>query len=168
MYHDPIPCCPHCGQLDQVRKVSAIYDAGTRWTEAPAELDGFAVSSSILATRLAPPTRPRPHTGFEAGWRGLLAFLRLAPLRILALLGLLLLFAFVHDPLRVVLVVGGLLLARALVARWEQRRVDARLPFWEAERLAWEERYYCGRCDDTFTPVQLGPQAHTGQTVRMR
>jgi hypothetical protein len=78
MYRDPLPYCPHCGPLDQARKVSAIFDAGTHWAEDPNGVQGVAPSLSLLVLRLAPPTRPRPQPGFEAGWRGLLAFLRLA------------------------------------------------------------------------------------------
>ena len=50
------PSCPQCGQLDQTRKVSAIYDAETGWTTGPQ--GGGVRTQSRLAARLEPPKRP--------------------------------------------------------------------------------------------------------------
>ena len=163
----PPPACPHCGQLDQVRTLAAIYAAGTRWTEGPA---GSSITQTHLAARLAPPPRPATPSC-------LTSCLRLIACGLTILSGgLLLLNLVVGRPLAVLLpliIVCGAVVGTSwslvwLARRWALRRAAPQLARWEAARRAWEGRYYCARCDDTFTPGQfVGTVAHTGATVRL-
>lgn len=163
------PYCPYCGQIDQVRKVSAIVDAETGWTTGP---NGSSVSTQTwLASRLQPPVPPS-RRGCLTGCLGLV----LVPLAMLtggcALLGLLLASLGTGLPLGalahlltvpvILVLVGGL--SWLLAWRWERRRQLAQVQVYLAALSSWEERYYCARCDDTFIPMPA--IAYTGQTIR--
>ena len=54
MYAGGPPICPTCGQLDQVRKASALYDSGTTFSP------NHGYHWSNLALRMQPPALPEP------------------------------------------------------------------------------------------------------------
>ena len=152
------PYCPHCQHIDRVRKLSAIYHAGPR---------------TNLAQRLAPPARPSPQ-GCITSLFGLILFVLVLLTCGCAVLGWLighltgdtglsLVTLISGPPLLAILLVSGVALPWSV---WERKRVRARLSVWEVQMTAWEQRFYCGRCDDTFIPLQAAEGAYTGQTIR--
>jgi hypothetical protein len=159
------PYCPQCQQLDGVRKVSAIYDAETRVVSTPA---GPSFSSTRLAARLAPPDPPEPHRLRSIRW---MVHADLG--RVVALSSLLLALTELKQPgswwyFAIPPLLWGLaLLAWLLVRQWLAQRDAARMAVWEAEVAAWYERYYCGRCDETFVPVPKASRPYTGSTIRL-
>ncbi len=69
----------------------------------------------------------------------------------------------VSVPFLALLVVGG----AALVWRsWEGYRLRGRLAQWEVQMIAWNQRFYCARCDATFVPLPASPPPSTGATIR--
>ena len=157
------PYCPYCGQLDQTRALSAIYDAGTPWI---AGATGTRRSQTRLAARLAPPPRPqRRGAGCGCGWLVVLALALLA-LRTLVPLPL----SITPDTELLLVLVALVAFGMSRVAHWLRRRraFQRELQAWEVDLITWRHTYYCGRCDVTFIPVPSTAAAFTGQTVRLR
>ncbi len=156
------PYCPYCGHLDQTRSVSAIYDAGTRRIEGATETRW---SQTHLAARLAPPPRPqRRQAGCGCAWLVALALVVLA-LRTLGPLSL----SLTPDTELLLVLVALVAFGMSRVAgRLRRRRAFQReLQAWEVDLIAWQQTYYCGRCDVTFLPEPSPAAAFTGQTVRL-
>jgi hypothetical protein len=152
-----IPRCPDCAHFDQSRKVSAIYSAGTPWTDNDR---GSVLSQTNLAVRLALPPRPQA-TGCLAFCFGV-ASVALAMLTVCsALLGLLMLrFSGNGVQPLVVLIVGVPLIACtcstiiAFLFRWrEQRRLARTMAAWEVDMITWEQTYYCSRYNEVYIPA---------------
>ena len=166
------PYCPPCGQIDQVRKVSAIVDAETGWTTG--QHGGRVPTQTRLAMRLQPPSPPA-RRGCLTSCLGLV----LVPLAMLtggcAVLGVLVAFLGADPPLGaiarlltaplVLILVGGS--TWLLAWRRERRRHGVQMQLYLAALRAWNERYYCARCDDTFVPVPPAARTYTGQTIRL-
>ncbi len=152
--HAPVPpYCPYCGQIDQTRKVSGLYAAG--------------------AKRFAPPVRPT-RGGCLSGCFEFALLLLVLLTGSCGLLGLLVWHLVGNDslplvtlavsvPLLALLAVGSIALAWRT---WEGYRLRGRLAQWEVQMIAWKQRFYCARCDATFTPVPTTAGPYTGQTVR--
>ena len=157
------PYCPSCGQLDQARALSAIYDAGTRWIEGTT---ATRWSQTRLAARVAPPPRPQRHgAGCGCGWLVVLG-LALVASRTLVPLPL----SLTPDTELLLVLVTLLAFGMSRVAGWLRRRraFQRELQAWEVDLITWRHTYYCGRCDVTFLPVPSTAAAFTGQTVRLR
>lgn len=159
------PYCPDCGQLDWVRKVSAIYDSETRVATTPY---GPSFSSTPLADRLAPPDPPAPHR-----LRRMRCVLHVQVAKVVALASLLFALTEHGQPGRwwyftIPPILWGLAIAGLLVlGRWLGQRDAARVAVWEAEIAAWSARYYCARCDETFVPLPPASTSYTGRTIRI-
>jgi hypothetical protein len=152
--------CPSCDQVDAVRKVSAIYGAGT--TESAGNTFGTAVSfgergteftpfvaahntqsQTLLSKRLSPPKRPNDARltcaivgGLCVGFGGIW------------------LFSAVPGAAEIGLAVGllGAFLFFKLVD-WSTAKDRLR---WQEQMARWDRLFYCARCDGIFVPGEAG------------
>lgn len=167
--------CPHCGQLDTIRKVTSIVTEGTSVSEyettAPVHWQGKTyflptkrqmTSSTVLAQKLMPPEKPndpsKPSCS-EQFWWGL-ALCTVFSITVVVLQGVL--GGQGNHPISTIAaLIGGVTLA--LWAGWifskrqreKQQHYDGvELPRWERAAARWTQLYYCARDDGVFIPGQ--------------
>lgn len=165
--------CPHCGQLDSVRKVSAIVSSGTSSGSYTGYGDGIGYSSggvmimdelitltgssqTQLSSLLSPPIEPC-EPNFElvlvcSALLGLFGFF-------VTMLGLGDISNNTPDATGA-LILGLICLSIAVLvavkyfhkSRDEKIRVAREMPVWERAVSKWQHLYYCYRCDGVFLP----------------
>jgi hypothetical protein len=165
----PALVCPHCHQLDQIQKVSAVVTAGTLTTTRLGPTIGVgmplgstggivplvgitslhATAQSALSQRLAlPPPNPRAYlhrTLYATMVLGLLLTLG----TLLGNMGGRLPDADLHLLIGVL---AAWALALVLVGVGQQLRAAKERPAWRTAHAAWQELSYCWRCDGVFLP----------------
>lgn len=139
-------CCPMCGEIDAVRKVSAIYSDGTQtgdfsgyyygsvsgknlgWTSGSVRMNG--VSQTHLSQRLTPPTKPQ---------------LDKRPM-ILSIVGSLI------PGIGILILYPALIWFIFTIISWliNRKRLWSE---WERQMNAWSRQYYCHRCDIVIDPA---------------
>lgn len=162
--------CPHCHQLDQVQKVSAIVAAGTSTTTKLGPTIGVGVpfgptggaaplvvgitslhetTQSLLSQRLMlPPPNPRAYlhrTLYATILLGLLATGGTLLRRMID-------FSFDGDLHLLIGVLAAWALALVLVGVGQQLRAGKERPTWRTAYTTWQKLYYCLRCDGVFLP----------------
>ena len=182
----PALVCPHCHQLDQVQKVSALVAAGTITTTRLRPTLGVGVplgptgdlvpltvgapslqgtSQSVLSQRLTlPPPNPRAYLH-----RTLYATIMLGLLLTMGtLLGNRMNLLPDSDLSLLIGVLAAWALALVLVGVGQQFRAAKDRPVWRTAHAAWQELYYCWRCDGVFLPEvssSLIPAEQMGATL---
>lgn len=169
MYAAGPPYCPTCGRLDQVRKASALYDAGTRFSPE------HRYTWSALALRMQPGTAVSTPTRLDVS--GAAARPTAVARRHLC--------NHRRDPrddrhrapagrYRLPARRGPALIALGVGTTWplahwlEHWAYAVQCALFVAELRSWEDRFYCLRCDDTFVPVPPAlAGSYTGQTIRV-
>jgi hypothetical protein len=165
----PSLSCPRCGQIDQVRKVSAVYASGTSTTSIESSTEGVGVTlggsvgvghartlsrgsrHNALSLKLAPPARPS-HSG-NGNAEMTLGVVLLGVGAIIAIVsasqqneygGLL------YAP---ILLVGAISLLAAILKRTKwNREIPQQLSIWQGRMDNWNRLYYCMRDDIVFYP----------------
>ncbi len=167
--------CPHCDQIDSVRKVSAIVSDGTSSSRYMGYGDGIGYSShgmmvmdqiinltggsqTQLSQLLSPPIKPYERN-FDLVWLCLI---------LLGLFGFLVTISglannITHETDTIGAFITGLIcfsiVALASVAyihkgKDEKIRFEREMPRWEKAISKWQQLYYCYRCDGVFLPGQ--------------
>lgn len=156
---NPQLICTNCGQLDTVRKVSAIVAEGFSTGESRGVTTGGAVfvsrggtagaissssnytttvTSTVQAQRLVPP--PQPRFTFPA-------VVLIIPLIIGGCL------AASMGNMGNIVFGGAVLCAIGLgifLNNRGQEKLKAEMPLWEKAMSRWNRLYYCARCDGIF------------------
>ena len=166
------PICPECGQKDKVEKVSGIHGRGTR-TETTSHSRGMtiAVKGTVLAQKLAPPAlEPRyPDRGsldvglFIVSLIGTVGYAGMAWWRayeywekyrqFITQVGVLGGWTSVQWIGIGTLVTLGCFILKKNEDRSYRDKVtqyEADYRDYEAKMAAWNNNYYCHRCDNTF------------------
>lgn len=171
----PARACPTCHQLDQTQKVSVVVEGGTSsnsysgrvgtdWGAIGDAYSGSSRSHTVLAQRLAAPSRPYT----VSPWRGRtkLIVVLLVGFALCPVLGLVTSDGWRNtegatggDYFTWLLIVGGPLAIAGIIIRTrgqESRQNDERyrreMSRWNAEIAAWGKLIYCNRCDVVFNP----------------
>jgi hypothetical protein len=161
------PTCPSCGEVDTVRKASAVNASGTHTTsyEIPVVYGSgedqytrieqrTATSQTPTAARLEPPPKPRGGIsliGFGVGWA--------LPSSFIGFIVTNRIYKDVYSripaekywlPILAVLVIG---IVVAAIWNQEQAKAAAKaLPIWQYAIRRWNTLFYCMRCDGVFIP----------------
>jgi hypothetical protein len=160
--------CPHCGQTDAVRKVSAVVSEGTTWSEqmgvAPNLLGSdlylvgmHGTAMTRLAERLAPQVRRPGGVGwrvFAAAVAVLLGSTMACGLSTFAVTPEFGRFACGNWVLGILLVAGIGTVVPLLSIRGVRRQQAAYDAMMERARARWGALYYCARDDVAFDPAQ--------------
>ncbi len=165
--------CPHCGQIDSVRKVSAIVSDGTSSSRYTGYGDGIGYSShgmmvmdeiinltgnsqTQLSRLLSPPIEP-----FYVSFTTMLKHPYGIFLIVLGLVGLVILpivwflgVAFICGPILVFLSWG-------YASEKEEKSLVTEMPRWQRAISKWWQLYYCYRCDGVF--FIISPRNWTGK-----
>jgi hypothetical protein len=166
----PALVCPHCHQLDQVQKVSSIVAAGPMTTTRRGPPLGVGVplgptgglvpltvgapslqgtSQSVLSQRLTlPPPNPRAYLHRTLYTTMMLGVL----LSMGTLLGNRMNLLPASDLSLLIGVLAAWALALVLVGVGQQLPPAQDRPAWRTAHAAWQELYYCWRCDGVFLP----------------
>ncbi len=144
--------CPHCQQIDQVSKVTAVVSGGVSAGvyAAPMRRGGYAAlpgaSQTAQSMRLAAPKEPvfRPSINV---WVIVIA----------SIVFVILSLSFANWSIDIVLItlVCALIVWLIWLSRRDKRRRALFLthhPQWEQAMAKWNALYYCGRCDGVFLP----------------
>lgn len=171
--------CPHCHQIDQVAKVSAVFSggaaAGAFAVSAPR--GGYArvggVSQTVQSMRLAPPQKPVYKNVWGVGYIIGLFLLTVVllfslPNAIISVLDVVSQVVYYNEYnlantiINLVISIGlatGLVIGIVLLLsnrRKASSRQKAVIPTqhaqWERAMAKWQQLYYCGRCDGVFIP----------------
>jgi hypothetical protein len=173
--------CPQCGQIDQVRKASAIVAQGTELQQLSGSTSSIGaiggesggvvvsggkvaltgVSATELSHRLASPAPfAEPSRGYRYHLEGV--FFNLGVAFAVIALGLRVMGRR-QDWIIIALIVAGAfyILSWILKKRWQsigepryQQELQSRRNAWKEAYAEWDSLYYCGRCDRPF-PVVL-------------
>ena len=158
--------CPHCSQQDMVQKVSALVDSSTvngmeygwivgrtRGRRFSGYTIGWNRQQTVLASLLAPPSKPKPVIGLAALF---MVFLLLP--------SLLCTISQENTPVAQTsmevrmfwLVIIGMHLALLLLLLLGVRRNStysrSAWVAWQRQMQKWQALYYCHRCDGVFIP----------------
>lgn len=168
--------CPHCGQIDSVRKVSAIVSDGTSSSRYSGYGDGIGYSShgmmvmdeiinltgnsqTQLSQLLSPPIKPYERN-FDLVW------LCLALLGsfgfIVTMIGLSNITTDVANAIGA-LIFGLICLGIAALvfttylrkSKDEKIWFEGEIPRWEKAISKWHQLYFCYRCDGIFLPGEI-------------
>ena len=143
--------CPQCGEIDAVRKVSAIYNNGfsTIPNDSPlvpyGVVDKTITTITSLAQKIAPPPEPKDPGGMNLGCLFLLfiVFLIASSTSWIFALGITITLAFLVNYF----------LFMPLQKEYKELK-----PEWDEAIRRWSELYYCSRDDCVFNP-------NTGESV---
>ena len=165
--------CPQCGELDAVRKVSAIYNGGFSTVQNNSPLVPYGVVDKTITTitplaqKLTPPTQPniKKPVGVASRTR------RLVFVAIAVLIGIWLIYAGLSVSVDgASLICFGVLLVigfPVMYFKGESRIRSGKLgqefnalmekyndiiSKYELAKFRWDSAYYCGRCDGVFIP----------------
>jgi type IV secretory pathway VirB3-like protein len=161
--------CPQCRQIDSVRKVSALVDAGTSTNLVSIGITNqVSYTQTILGQRLSPPAAPT----YQSPWG---PYLFAAIVGGALLLGVSMLLAGI-EPLSTLvfflspLLLGAFILLCLLLGARASDRKKAHLsrgyPDWQQAYAIWQQLYYCQRCDGVFLPGGQCPLIPTGQMMQ--
>ena len=164
--------CPQCGQIDSVRKVSSIVNAGTSSSRYSGYGDSIGhsahgaivmdeyitingISQTQLSLMLSPPIQPKAIfvDGFAVmsvllGITGIILLLFGLPIIFTSQFGFgifLLLFSFICIGITIWMTVRN-----PTITTNETIRFDKQLLEWKKAINRWNELYYCHRCDGVF------------------
>lgn len=167
--------CPRCGQIDAVRKVSAIHREGISVSQYETYATGQLgdkviswpvkkeqVSVGLLAQKLSPPSKPRYETFYYSSESGTVfdirtRFIFLILLGLSALVGVWVSSKTGSEVLGWmggILTFGGILFLKVSYDLRRFEEVKQALPLWQRAIKRWDSLYYCFRCDGGFIPGQ--------------
>lgn len=154
--------CPHCQQIDQVQKISAIYSAGLSTSHVTGHLStGDSVqlkrqNQTYLSKKFKPPKKPEAEITTEG---------------VLGCLGIILIFSAILAIYSIVINNSDLLVLTALILVhgvpvltiyyivWRMRNrhvvkptLQERLSHWQELCNIWNGTYYCHRCHIVYHP----------------
>jgi hypothetical protein len=147
--------CPQCGEIDAVRKVSAIYNGGFSTVQNNSPLVPYGVVSRTITTitplaqKLAPPPEPEKPGGMTAGC-----------LLVLLLIGFVSSCSISSDQslgspiLGLGITIALIFLVNKFIIEPPQKTYKEKLkPEWDEAIQKWSELYYCSRNDCVFDPI---------------
>jgi predicted RNA-binding Zn-ribbon protein involved in translation (DUF1610 family) len=149
--------CPKCGKDDRVQKVSSIYKDGVLETNYEIPVNSYgtttstvnrtAVSSTVLASRIAPPTIQI--SGREAS-------LIIALVLIIILAGCAIGYSGTDSMGGILkglvgMIAGGVVGTIVIMVAMINLR-NSKKPQWEQRLAVWNSLYYCARDDVVFKP----------------
>lgn len=166
--------CPHCQQIDQVQKVSAIVRSGTSTSSGRIEHTHSvsytdSTSRTALAARLKQPGMPEKSCMSSiATLSGMLGVIIMVPFGCIGgfIISSIANSSFSGLPLMpmligaIILPILFMLTVKKIKAFIQQRWPDQKLIAWERALERWDRLFYCGRCDYVFFPeTQHGASA---------
>lgn len=157
--------CPHCEQIDQVQKISAIYTAGLSNSNFSGFVNGESVNlkrqnQSELSKRFKPPVKPIepikiPFTSDQVVYYSRKTIIICASLALFFLIINSFLFMFALA----FLIYASIAFAIASSIRSNPNRhvvvkptYQERLSHWQELCIIWNGTYYCHRCDIVYNP----------------
>lgn len=158
--------CPHCSQQDMVQKVSALADNNTvtgveygwvvgrtRGRRFTGHTIGWNRQQTMLASLLAPPSKPKPVVGLAA----LVVLFLLLPSLLCTVSQENTTVAQTSMEVRIfwLVVIGmhlALLLLLLLGVRKNASYSQSAWSEWRRQMQKWQALYYCHRCDGVFIP----------------
>ncbi len=157
--------CPHCQQIDQVQKISAIYSAGLSTSDVTGHLDTDLIGTKVklkgqnqteLSKRFKPPEKPKETITNEQ-------VLGCAGVVVISSAILTIFFLIINSVLFVVtgIIFGYVSIAFIIVFPiwWVRYRrmpkppsLQKRLSHWQELCNIWNGTYYCHRCNIVYHP----------------
>lgn len=158
------PICPQCGDNDQVRKASVVYDEGRTYIETShrygvEEIRSTTTRLTVLARKVAPPEAPAV---LEQDWKKKPSGVRFGCLTIFCgITTLYFIYFAVNYPQAIYMpICCGIVLAFLLrrdVSKSRPKALttseQASIKEYQAALERWRISYYCYRCGIKFMPI---------------
>ncbi|PAX57933.1 hypothetical protein [Brunnivagina elsteri] len=164
--------CPHCNQIDKVKKISSIYSSGISNAQLSGSFNLNASTQTIISSVFTPPTKPKkPWVSLKAVKKSCF-FSSLCVL--LSLLGMSLIRAFFYNEFLIGLlawafffsVIAFVATATLISLRLSNKLYDLsdvyiysgnsyqeHINSWQRACDIWNKIYHCSRCDIVYNPA---------------